>query len=57
MPDEYLDEGALVGDPARIRDRFRAWETSGITGLTISGDEEAVRLMADVARLNTEPSP
>lgn len=55
VPDEFVDQGALVGDRQRIQKRFRDWESCGITGLTINGDEEAVRLMADVARLNVEP--
>ena len=55
MPDEFGDQGALVGDRQRIQNRFRDWEDSGITGLTINGDEEALRLMAEVARLNVEP--
>jgi len=55
VPDEFVDEGALVGPKERIRKRFRAWEDCGITGLTISGNEEAIRLMADCARLNTPP--
>ena len=53
VPDEFVDQGALVGPKARIRQRFRAWEDSGATGLTISGDEEAIRFMAECARLNT----
>ncbi|MCP5184407.1 MAG: LLM class F420-dependent oxidoreductase [Pseudomonadales bacterium] len=52
VPDEFVDQGALVGPAARIRDRFRAWEDSGATGLTISGDANAIRLMAECARLN-----
>ncbi len=52
VPDEFVDQGALVGPPARIRRRFRAWEDSGATGLTVAGDEQAVRLMAECARLN-----
>ena len=55
VPDEFVDQGALVGDRQRIQNRFRDWEDSGITGLTINGDEEALRLMAEVARLNVEP--
>ena len=54
VPDEFVDEGALIGPPDRIRDRFKAWETSGATGLTISGDANAIRLMAECARLNFE---
>jgi F420-dependent oxidoreductase-like protein len=52
VPNEFVDQGALVGPKERIKKRFRAWEDSGVTGLTISGDEEAVQLMAECARLN-----
>jgi alkanesulfonate monooxygenase SsuD/methylene tetrahydromethanopterin reductase-like flavin-dependent oxidoreductase (luciferase family) len=55
VPDEFVDQGALIGDRTRIQKRFRDWEDSGITGLTISGNEEALRLMADLARLNVDP--
>ena len=55
VPDEFVDQGALVGDRERIQKRFRDWEESGITGLTINGNEEALRLMAEVARLNVDP--
>ena len=56
VPDEFVDQGALVGDKARIQKRFRDWEDSGITGLTVSDNEEALRLMAEVARLNVDPA-
>ncbi len=53
VPDEYCDEGSLVGPPARIRSRYRAWEDSGATGLTISTDQtEAMELMAELAGTN-----
>ena len=55
VPDEFVDQGALVGPKARIKARFRDWEDCGVTGLTIGGDEEAVRFMAECARLNIEP--
>jgi alkanesulfonate monooxygenase SsuD/methylene tetrahydromethanopterin reductase-like flavin-dependent oxidoreductase (luciferase family) len=48
VPDEFCDEGSLVGSPARIRERYRAWEDSIATGLTISGDDEAIKLMAEI---------
>ena len=54
VPDEFVDQGALVGPKARIRQRFRAWEDCGITGLTINGDEQAMRFIAECARLNVE---
>ena len=51
VPDEFCDEGALVGPVARIRERYRAWADSGITGLTVVADQpEALELMADLAR-------
>jgi F420-dependent oxidoreductase-like protein len=55
VPDDFVDQGALLGDDARIKRRFRDWEASGATGLTISGDERAIRLMAEAARLNRMP--
>ena len=56
VPDEFVDQGALIGDRQRIANRFRDWEDSGITGMTIAGNEEALRVMADVARLNVDPN-
>jgi F420-dependent oxidoreductase-like protein len=52
VPDEFVDSGALIGSKERIAKRFRAWEDSGVTGLTINGNTEAIRTMAEVARLN-----
>ena len=50
VPDDFIDEGALVGPPGRIRERFRAWADSGATGLTVATQQdEAVELMADLA--------
>jgi len=51
VPDEFCDEGALVGSVDRIRERYRPWADSGITGLTVVADQpEALELIADVAR-------
>lgn len=53
VPDEWVDMKSLVGPPARIRERYRAWEESGATGLTVrSRQPEAVAVMAEAARLN-----
>jgi F420-dependent oxidoreductase-like protein len=50
VPDEYVDQGALVGPPERIRERLRPWLASGATGLTLHTREpEALEL---VSRLN-----
>jgi hypothetical protein len=48
VPDEFCDDGALVGPPDRIREKFRAWQDSFVTGLTISGDDQAIELMAEI---------
>jgi len=50
VPDEFVDESALVGPPARVRERFRPWADCGITGLTIATQQtEAMELMAELA--------
>ena len=41
-------DGSLVGTAERIRERYRAWEDCGATGLTISGDQQAIELMAEI---------
>ena len=49
VPDEFLDEQSLVGPVERIRERFKAWEDSGATGLTVrSNQPEAIELMAEL---------
>jgi alkanesulfonate monooxygenase SsuD/methylene tetrahydromethanopterin reductase-like flavin-dependent oxidoreductase (luciferase family) len=53
VPDEWVDLKSLVGPPARIKQRFRAWEGSGATGMTVrSRQPEAIEVMAEAARLN-----
>jgi len=48
-PDEYCYEGALVGPAERIRERYRAWEGSGASGLIMASMQpEAMELMADL---------
>ena len=50
VPDEYVDEGALVGPPDRIRQRYKDWEQSGATGLTLASDQvAAMELMAELS--------
>ena len=50
VPDEYVDEGGLYGDPERIKKRWRAlWEDMPYTGLTVRTEqEEAYDLMAEL---------
>jgi F420-dependent oxidoreductase-like protein len=53
VPDEWVDQKSLVGPPDRIKQRYRAWEDSGITGLTVrSKQPDAVEVMAQAARRN-----
>lgn len=48
VPDEYVDEGALFGDAARIKQRLYRWLDSGATGLTLHTDsQQAMKLVAD----------
>jgi F420-dependent oxidoreductase-like protein len=50
VPDEFVDEQALVGPPGRIRERYRAWAECGLTGLHVSTRQAAViELMAGLA--------
>jgi hypothetical protein len=53
VPDEWVDLKSLVGPPARIKERFRAWEDSGADALTVrSRQPAAIEVMAEVVRLN-----
>ena len=50
VPDEYIDEGALMGPPQRIRERFGEWQNSGATGLTVwASNQQGLELLADLA--------
>ena len=50
LPDEFIDEMALIGPADRIRERYKAWEDCGITGITVTARQpEALELMADLA--------
>jgi hypothetical protein len=55
VPDDFVDEQALVGTANRIRERYGAWADCGITGLHIGTSQAAaIELMADIA-LTAEP--
>jgi len=57
VPDDYLDEGALVGPRERIENRFADWADSGATGLTIATSQvEAIELMAELAGAKSRAS-
>jgi len=50
VPDEYVDEGGLIGDVDRIKKRWRAqWEDMPYTGVTVRAEQdEAYTLMAEL---------
>jgi F420-dependent oxidoreductase-like protein len=51
VPDDYVDNEALVGPPERIKERWKRWLDSGVTSMAIlSPDDEAMELMAKIAR-------
>jgi hypothetical protein len=53
VPDEWVDLKSLVGPPARIRERYRAWEDSGADALSVrSHQPEAIEVMAEAVRPN-----
>lgn len=53
IPDEWIDSRGLMGPPDRIKQRFKAWEDSGATSITVApAQDAAVDLMAELARLN-----
>ena len=53
VPDEWVDMTSLVGPPARILERYRAWEESGADALTVrSRQVAAIEVMAEAARLS-----
>jgi F420-dependent oxidoreductase-like protein len=50
VPDEYVDQAALIGPPGRIRERFQAWRDLGVDGLTLHAEQdEALELIAKLA--------
>jgi F420-dependent oxidoreductase-like protein len=50
VPDDDCDESALVGPAMRIRDRYKKWESSGATGLTLASlQPEGMELMAELS--------
>jgi F420-dependent oxidoreductase-like protein len=49
VPDELIDEIALVGPPERIRDRLDVWREAGVTTLLVgTSDVGALRTMAEL---------
>ncbi len=49
VPDELVDEIALIGPKERIADRLEAWKESGITTLIVGAQQpEALEVMAEL---------
>ena len=52
VPDEFLDETALIGPVERIRERYKLWADDPITGITVNATQpEAMELMAELAEV------
>jgi alkanesulfonate monooxygenase SsuD/methylene tetrahydromethanopterin reductase-like flavin-dependent oxidoreductase (luciferase family) len=50
VPDEMVDELALVGPPERIRDGLDAWRESGVNTLVaVTYQAEALRALAEAS--------
>jgi F420-dependent oxidoreductase-like protein len=50
VPDEYLDDGALIGSVARIRERWEPLTRQGLTGLIVRSEtDEGLELVAELA--------
>jgi len=55
VPDEYHDDGALIGSVERIRSRWDTWTKRGFTGLIVRADTaEEFELAADLAGTREE---
>jgi F420-dependent oxidoreductase-like protein len=55
VPDDYLEQSALLGSERRIRDRWPLVQPPGVTGMIIGTDQrEALDLMADLAGTREE---
>src|SRR6266567_854297 len=49
VPDELIDEIALVGPKERIADRLGAWRDAGVTTMVVLGQQpDALRVMAEL---------
>ena len=49
VPDEYIDDGALVGPPERLRERLKKWTDCGLYGLRLNAlTSESIEVFAGV---------
>ena len=50
VPDEFVDQGALVGPPERIKERYKVWADTGLTQLLLTNvNEEVVDILGKAA--------
>jgi F420-dependent oxidoreductase-like protein len=49
VPTAMVEDTALVGEPAKIKDDLARWEESVVTTLLIQGPPELLRMMAELA--------
>lgn len=55
VPDEYVDDSALIGPPARLRERFRRWRDAGVDGLTLyNACEQSMRCLSECNRASAD---
>jgi F420-dependent oxidoreductase-like protein len=47
IPTSLVEDTALIGPAAKIRDELAAWESTAVTTLLVSGDVHTVRAVAD----------
>jgi F420-dependent oxidoreductase-like protein len=49
VPADYIDNGALLGPPERLRERLRRWQDSGLAGLRLTSlNEQSLEAFASV---------
>jgi len=48
VPTDLVEEVALIGPPAKIRDDLEAWKETVITTMLINGPVEIIRMMAEL---------
>ena len=48
VPDAMIDEIALVGPPAKIKDDLGAWQESRVTTMLVGGSPDTLRTMAEL---------
>ena len=48
MPTALIQDVALIGPPAAVKDRLAAWEETVVTSVLVQGDATALRAVADL---------